>query len=57
MSRPAILRERFSVPVIRQRIFRQDYAKASAIWRSNFRAAWPNLMPSDFHRVVFAKAE
>ena len=42
------LGERFGVPVIRERIFGQDYAKTLAIWRSNFRAAWPNLMPSGF---------
>jgi cyclopropane-fatty-acyl-phospholipid synthase len=48
---PEILKslgERFGVPVIRERIFGQDYAKTLAIWRSNFRAAWPNLMPSGF---------
>jgi hypothetical protein len=42
------LGERFGVPVIRERIFGQDYAKTLAIWRSNFREAWPNLMPSGF---------
>src|SRR5665213_3589360 len=42
------LGERFGVPVIRERIFGQDYAKTLAIWRSNFRAAWPNLLPSGF---------
>ncbi len=42
------LGERFGVPVIRERVFGQDYAKTLAIWRSNFRAAWPNLMPSGF---------
>src|SRR6201995_486018 len=42
------LGERFGVPVIRERIFGQDYAKTLAIWRNNFRAAWPNLMPSGF---------
>jgi len=48
---PQILKalgERFGVPVIRERIFGQDYAKTLAIWRSNFRAAWPNLTPSGF---------
>jgi cyclopropane fatty-acyl-phospholipid synthase-like methyltransferase len=48
---PQILKalgERFGVPVIRECIFGQDYAKTLAIWRSNFRAAWPNLMPSGF---------
>jgi cyclopropane-fatty-acyl-phospholipid synthase len=42
------LGERFGVPVIRERIFGQDYARTLAIWRSNFRAAWPSLMPSGF---------
>jgi cyclopropane-fatty-acyl-phospholipid synthase len=42
------LGERFGVPVIGERIFGQDYAKTLAIWRSNFRAAWPHLMPSGF---------
>jgi cyclopropane-fatty-acyl-phospholipid synthase len=42
------LGDAFGVPVIRERIFGQDYAKTLAIWRSNFRDAWPNLMPSGF---------
>ena len=42
------LGERFGVPVIREHIFGQDYAKTLAIWRNNFRAAWPQLMPSGF---------
>jgi cyclopropane-fatty-acyl-phospholipid synthase len=42
------LGEKFGVPVIRERIFGQDYARTLAIWRNNFRAAWPNLMPSGF---------
>ena len=42
------LGERFGVPVIRERIFGQDYARTLVIWRNNFRAAWPNLMPSGF---------
>lgn len=42
------LGEKFGVPVIRERIFGQDYAKTLAMWRSNFRAAWPNLRPSGF---------
>jgi cyclopropane-fatty-acyl-phospholipid synthase len=40
--------ERFGVPVIRERIFGQDYAKTLATWRNNFRAAWPNLKPLGF---------
>ena len=41
---PQILKslgERFGVPVIRERIFGQDYAKTLATWRNNFRTAWP----------------
>jgi cyclopropane-fatty-acyl-phospholipid synthase len=43
-----MLGERFGVPVIRERIFGQDYAKTLAIWRNNFRAAWPSLRPLGF---------
>jgi cyclopropane-fatty-acyl-phospholipid synthase len=42
------LGERFGIPVIRERIFGQDYAKTLATWRNNFRAAWPNLKPLGF---------
>jgi cyclopropane-fatty-acyl-phospholipid synthase len=42
------LGERFGVPVIRERIFGQDYAKTLATWRNNFRAAWPLLKPLGF---------
>src|SRR3954463_9127758 len=42
------LGERFGVPVIRERVFGQDYAKTLVTWRNNFRAAWPNLMPLGF---------
>src|SRR5215472_8297280 len=48
---PQILKtfgERFGLPVIRERIFGQDYAKTLATWRNNFRAAWPNLRPLGF---------
>jgi cyclopropane-fatty-acyl-phospholipid synthase len=48
---PEILKSlgtRFGVPVIRERVFGQDYAKTLATWRNNFRAAWPNLMPLGF---------
>jgi cyclopropane-fatty-acyl-phospholipid synthase len=48
---PQILKslgERFGVPVIRERIFGQDYAKTLATWRNNFRAAWPHLIPLGF---------
>src|SRR5215472_689653 len=42
------LGERFGVPVIRERIFGQDYAKTLATWRNNFCTAWPNLKPLGF---------
>lgn len=42
------LGDKFGVPVIRERIFGQDYAKTLASWRDNFRAAWPNLTPLGF---------
>lgn len=48
---PAVLKslgERFGVPVIRERIFGQDYARTLATWRDNFHQAWPNLKPLGF---------
>ena len=48
---PEILKslgERFSVPVIRERIFGLDYARTLALWRDSFRAAWPSLTPLGF---------
>lgn len=48
---PQILKtlgDKFGIPVIRERIFGQDYAKTLAIWRDNFRAAWPHRMPAGF---------
>ena len=42
------LGERFGIPVIRERIFGQDYARTLAAWRGNFHAAWPNLTPLGF---------
>lgn len=48
---PAVLKslgDRFGVPVIRERIFGQDYAKTLATWRNNFRSAWPHLAPLGF---------
>ena len=52
---PQILKslgERFGVPVIRERIFGQDYARTLAIWRSNFRAAWPQPDAIGFRRPL-----
>ncbi len=40
--------ERFGIPVIRERIFGQDYAKTLISWQNNFRATSPHLMPSGF---------
>jgi cyclopropane-fatty-acyl-phospholipid synthase len=48
---PAILKslgERFGIPVIKESIFGQDYARTLATWRNNFRQAWPNLKPLGF---------
>jgi cyclopropane-fatty-acyl-phospholipid synthase len=42
------LGDTFGVPVIREHIFGQDYAKTLATWRNNFREAWPNLTPLGF---------
>jgi cyclopropane-fatty-acyl-phospholipid synthase len=42
------LGEKFGVPVIRERIFGEDYAKTLSTWRNNFREAWPNLKPLGF---------
>ncbi|HZR88551.1 MAG TPA: cyclopropane-fatty-acyl-phospholipid synthase family protein [Bradyrhizobium sp.] len=42
------LGDRFGIPVIRERIFGQDYAKTLATWRNNFHTAWPNLKPLGF---------
>ncbi|MGP8123374.1 MAG: class I SAM-dependent methyltransferase [Xanthobacteraceae bacterium] len=43
---PAVLKalgERFGIPVIRERIFGQDYARTLAAWRESFRESWPKL--------------
>lgn len=48
---PAVLKalgERFGIPIIKERIFGQDYARTLASWRNNFRQAWPNLKPLGF---------
>jgi cyclopropane-fatty-acyl-phospholipid synthase len=48
---PEILKNlgaRFGIPVIRERIFGQDYATTLAVWRDNFRAAWPTLTQMGF---------
>jgi cyclopropane-fatty-acyl-phospholipid synthase len=48
---PAVLKslgDHFGIPVIKERIFGQDYARTLATWRDNFRQAWPNLKPLGF---------
>src|SRR5207245_1878843 len=48
---PTVLKSlgnKFGLPVIRERIFGEDYARTLATWRDNFRAAWPNLTPLGF---------
>jgi cyclopropane-fatty-acyl-phospholipid synthase len=48
---PAVLKalgEKFGIPVIRERVFGEDYARTLATWRDNFRTAWPNLTPLGF---------
>ncbi len=42
------LGDKFGLPVIRQHIFGQDYARTLSEWRDNFRAAWPTLTPLGF---------
>jgi len=42
------LGDRFGMPVIREGIFGQHYAKTLATWRNNFHAAWPHLRPLGF---------
>ena len=38
----------FGIPVIRERIFGQDYARTLMTWRNNFHHAWPNLTSLGF---------
>ena len=48
---PGVLKtlgDRFGIPVVRERIFGQDYAKTLVTWRNNFRSAWPALTPLGF---------
>lgn len=48
---PAVLKslgDKFGVPIIRERVFGEDYARTLATWRDNFRAAWPNLTSLGF---------
>ena len=48
---PQILKslgDTFGVPIIRERVFGQDYAKTLVEWRNNFREAWPDLTTLGF---------
>ncbi|WP_025032368.1 SAM-dependent methyltransferase [Bradyrhizobium sp. DOA9] len=42
------LGERFELPVIRERVFGQDYAKTLSLWRDNFSRAWTDLTSLGF---------
>lgn len=42
------LGERFEVPVVRERLFGQDYAKTLSLWRNNFSQAWTDLTSLGF---------
>ncbi len=42
------LGERFEMPVIRERLFGQDYAKTLSLWRDNFSQAWTDLTSLGF---------
>ena len=56
---PEILKalgQRFGVPVIRERIFGQDYARTLAIWRSNFRAACPKRAAGGVRKTALIRA-
>lgn len=48
---PATLRslgKAFNLPIIGERVFGHDYERTLAIWRDNFRAAWPRLTSLGF---------
>jgi cyclopropane-fatty-acyl-phospholipid synthase len=48
---PQVLRslgDTFGLPVVRERIFGEDYAKTLVTWRDNFREAWPSLLTLGF---------
>ncbi|MBJ7403600.1 MAG: class I SAM-dependent methyltransferase [Bradyrhizobium sp.] len=42
------LGERVEMPVVRERVFGQDYAKTLALWRDNFSRAWTDLTSLGF---------
>jgi len=48
---PNVLRslgERVQMPLIRERVFGQDYAKTLAVWRTSFGDAWTDLTSLGF---------
>lgn len=48
---PSILKslgEKVGMPLIRERVFGEDYARTLTAWRSMFRAAWPTLLAQGF---------
>ncbi|MBI3436244.1 MAG: class I SAM-dependent methyltransferase [Proteobacteria bacterium] len=47
-SRLKMLGQQFSLPLVAETVFGDDYARTLAAWRARFRAAWPNLVPMGF---------
>ena len=48
---PAILKSlgsSFGIPLVREKVFGDDYARTLSVWRDRFRAAWPSLVPLGF---------
>jgi cyclopropane-fatty-acyl-phospholipid synthase len=48
---PRILRDlgdRFSLPLVAEKVFGDDYPRTLAVWRDRFRGAWPSLVPLGF---------
>jgi len=48
---PAILKSlgsNFGIPLVREKVFGDDYARTLSVWRDSFRAAWPSLVPMGF---------
>jgi len=42
------LAQRFEMPLIREQVFGQDYAKTIAVWRTNFGRSWADLTSLGF---------
>jgi cyclopropane-fatty-acyl-phospholipid synthase len=48
---PTILKSlgsNFGIPLVREKVFGDDYARTLSVWRDRFRAAWPALVPMGF---------